>query len=73
MDTMQTTDEQVRQLIRQAEEHMDREEWDEVAELCYQVLALDPVNRKVNVALDAGLAPILPIGEARDDQALLAA
>jgi tetratricopeptide (TPR) repeat protein len=42
---MQTTDEQVRQLIRQAEEHMDREEWDEVAELCYQVLALDPDNR----------------------------
>jgi len=73
MDTMQTTDEQVRQLIRQAEEHMDREEWDEVAELCYQVLALDPVNRKVNLALDAGLAPILLIGEARNDQALLAA
>ncbi len=42
---MQTTDEQVRQLIRQAEKHMDREEWDEVAELCYQVLALDPDNR----------------------------
>jgi hypothetical protein len=41
---MQTTDEQVRQLIRQAEEHIDREEWDEVAELCYQVLALDPDN-----------------------------
>ncbi len=52
---------------------MDREEWDEVAELCYQVLGLDPVNRKVNLALDAGLAPILPMGEARDDQALLAA
>ena len=42
---MQTTDEQVGQLIRQAEKHMDREEWDEVAELCYQVLALDPDNR----------------------------
>ena len=42
---MPVTDEQVRQLIRQAEEHMDREEWDEVAELCYQVLALDPDNR----------------------------
>ena len=42
---MQTTGEQVRQLIRQAEQHMDREEWDEVAELCYQVLALDPDNR----------------------------
>ncbi len=42
---MQTTDEQVRQLIRQAEKHMDREEWDEVAELCYQVLALDLDNR----------------------------
>jgi len=27
---MQTTEEQVGQLIRQAEEHMDREEWDEV-------------------------------------------
>lgn len=73
MDTMQTTDEQVRQLIRQAEEHTGQEEWNEVAELCYQVLALDPVNRKVNLALDAGLAPILLIGEARDDQALLAA
>jgi len=35
----------VRQLIRQAEEHMDREEWDEVAELCYQVLTLDSHNR----------------------------
>ena len=42
---MQTTDEQVRQLIRQAEEHMDCEEWDEAAELCYQVLTLDPDNR----------------------------
>lgn len=42
---MQTTDEQVRQLICQAEEHMDREEWDDVAELCYQVLACDPDNR----------------------------
>lgn len=42
---MQTTDEQVRQLIRQAEEYMDCEEWDEVADLCYQVLALDPDNR----------------------------
>jgi len=42
---MPMTDEQVRQLIRQAKKHMDREEWDEVAELCYQVLALDPDNR----------------------------
>jgi len=41
---MQMTDEQVRRLIRRAEEHMDRKEWDEVAELCYQVLALDPDN-----------------------------
>ncbi|GEM_PF-2487712 len=29
---MQTTEEQVGQLIRQAEKHIDREEWDEVAE-----------------------------------------
>jgi len=42
---MQARGEQVRQLIRQAEDYMDREEWDEVAELCYQVLALDPDNR----------------------------
>jgi len=36
--------EAIRKLIRRAERHMDREEWDEVAELCYQVLALDPEN-----------------------------
>lgn len=31
----------------------------------------ETVNRKVHLALEAGLAPILLIGEARDDQALL--
>jgi len=36
--------EQIRKLIRHAERYMDREEWDEAAELCYQVLALDPHN-----------------------------
>jgi len=35
---------EIRKLIARAERHMDREEWDEVAELCYQVLALDPDN-----------------------------
>ena len=34
----------LRRLIVRAEQHMDREEWDEVAELCYQVLALEPHN-----------------------------
>lgn len=34
--------------------------------------SMHAVNRKVHLALDAGLAPILLIGEARDDQAPLA-
>jgi tetratricopeptide (TPR) repeat protein len=41
---MDETRQQIRKLITRAERHMDREEWDEVAELCYQVLALDPDN-----------------------------
>lgn len=44
LESWHDADEQVRQLIRQAEKHIDREEWDAVAELCYQVLALDPDN-----------------------------
>lgn len=34
----------IQKLITRVEQHMDRGEWDEVAELCYQVLALDPDN-----------------------------
>lgn len=41
---MDEKNQQIRKLIRRAERHMDCEEWDEVAELCYQVLALEPHN-----------------------------
>ncbi|MFQ6014060.1 MAG: tetratricopeptide repeat protein [Anaerolineae bacterium] len=41
---MDEKSQQIRRLISRAERHMDREEWDEVSELCYQVLALDPAN-----------------------------
>jgi hypothetical protein len=40
--------EQIRKIIRRAERHMDCEEWDEVSELCYQVLALEPHNENAS-------------------------
>jgi len=41
---MDEKSQKIRKLIRRAERYMDRDEWDEVAELCYQVLALEPHN-----------------------------
>jgi hypothetical protein len=41
---MDEKSQKVRKLIRRAERYMDRDEWDEVAELCYHVLALEPHN-----------------------------
>jgi triosephosphate isomerase len=38
----------------------------------FEAIAGDLLNRKVHLALDVGLAPILMIGEATDDQAPLA-
>jgi len=41
---MEEKRQQVQKLIARAERYMDGDEWDEVAELCYQVLALEPHN-----------------------------
>jgi len=41
---MEGKSQQINELIACAERQMDREEWDGVAELCYQVLALEPHN-----------------------------